>query len=128
VAGHLGRELTVRRGRRHVEVGPRDGHNGILGAAAIARAEERRVERLKQAGLNAIRSSHNPISRTMLDACDESGMLVMEELFDMWTEGKTVSPLMRRPCLGSSWSVRMPKRVCCLSSTRVGVRTTVSAV
>ncbi|HEX7780499.1 MAG TPA: glycoside hydrolase family 2 TIM barrel-domain containing protein, partial [Vicinamibacterales bacterium] len=63
--------------------------NGILGAAAIARAEERRVQRLKQAGFNAIRSSHNPISRAMLDACDEVGMLVMDETFDMWTEAKT---------------------------------------
>jgi beta-galactosidase len=63
--------------------------NGILGAAAVARAEERRVQRLKQAGFNAIRSSHNPISRAMLDACDEVGMLVMDETFDMWTEAKT---------------------------------------
>jgi beta-galactosidase len=62
--------------------------NGILGAAAIARAEERRVQRLKDAGFNAIRSSHNPISRAMLDACDEVGMLVMDETFDVWTEGK----------------------------------------
>ncbi len=63
--------------------------NGILGAAAIARAEERRVQRLKEAGFNAIRSSHNPISRAMLDACDEVGMLVIDEMFDVWTEGKT---------------------------------------
>ncbi|WIB36059.1 glycoside hydrolase family 2 TIM barrel-domain containing protein [Curtobacterium sp. MCJR17_043] len=34
--------------------------NGILGAATIARAEERRIEILKRAGFNAIRSSHNP--------------------------------------------------------------------
>ena len=37
--------------------------NGLLGAAAIARAEERRVEILKAAGFNAIRSAHNPISK-----------------------------------------------------------------
>lgn len=63
--------------------------NGLLGAAAIGRAEERRIEILKQAGFNAIRSSHNPISHTMLDACDRLGMLVMDETFDMWTEAKT---------------------------------------
>ena len=63
--------------------------NGILGAAAIARAEERRVQRLKQAGFNAIRSAHNPLSRAMLDACDAHGMLVMDETFDVWTEAKT---------------------------------------
>ncbi|MGO1840103.1 MAG: glycoside hydrolase family 2 TIM barrel-domain containing protein [Candidatus Microbacterium stercoravium] len=62
--------------------------NGPLGAAAIPRAEERRIELLKRAGFNAIRSSHNPISSAMLDACDRMGMLVMDETFDMWTEGK----------------------------------------
>ena len=62
--------------------------NGILGAAAIGRADERRVEILKAAGFNAVRSSHNPISPAMLDACDRLGMLVMDETFDMWTLGK----------------------------------------
>ena len=63
--------------------------NGPLGAATIARAEERRIELLKQAGFNAVRSSHNPLSPAMLDACDRLGMLVMDETFDMWTEGKS---------------------------------------
>jgi hypothetical protein len=62
--------------------------NGVIGAAAIGRAEHRRVELLKAAGFNAIRSSHNPISRAMLDACDELGVLVMDEAFDHWTRGK----------------------------------------
>lgn len=63
--------------------------NGILGAAAIARADERRIEQLKAAGFNAIRSAHNPLSAAMLDACDRVGMLVMDEAFDVWTELKT---------------------------------------
>lgn len=63
--------------------------NGIIGARSIARAEERRVELLKAAGFNAIRSAHNPISPELLDACDRLGMLVMDELFDVWTESKT---------------------------------------
>lgn len=63
--------------------------NGPLGAAAIARAEERRVEILKAAGFNAIRSAHNPISRATLDACDRLGVLVMDELTDVWTKSKT---------------------------------------
>ncbi|WP_223690695.1 glycoside hydrolase family 2 TIM barrel-domain containing protein [Leifsonia poae] len=63
--------------------------NGLLGAATIGRAEERRVEILKAAGFNAIRSSHNPLSRAMLDACDRLGMIVMDEAFDMWTESKS---------------------------------------
>jgi beta-galactosidase len=62
--------------------------NGVLGAAAIGRAEERRVEILKQAGFNAIRSAHNPISSAMLDACDRLGMLVMDETFDSWNSPK----------------------------------------
>jgi beta-galactosidase len=60
--------------------------NGPLGAATIRRAEERRVEILKSAGFNAIRSSHNPLSPAMLDACDRLGMLVFDETFDAWTE------------------------------------------
>jgi hypothetical protein len=63
--------------------------NGPLGAAAIGRAEERRVELLKQAGFNAIRSAHNPASSAMLDACDRLGVLVMDEAFDIWTRFKT---------------------------------------
>jgi hypothetical protein len=62
--------------------------NGLIGAAAIGRAERRRIELLKAAGFNAIRSSHNPLSRAMLDACDEFGVLVMDEVSDQWTRGK----------------------------------------
>jgi beta-galactosidase len=63
--------------------------NGLIGAATIERAEERRVELLKGAGFNAIRSAHNPMSVAMLDACDRVGMVVMDETFDMWTETKS---------------------------------------
>jgi beta-galactosidase len=63
--------------------------NGVLGAATIDRADERRVELLKAAGFNAIRSAHNPMSKAMLAACDRIGMLVMDETFDMWTQTKT---------------------------------------
>ncbi len=63
--------------------------NGVLGSATIDRAEERRVELLKAAGFNAIRSAHNPLSKPMLDACDRLGVLVMDETFDMWEESKS---------------------------------------
>lgn len=63
--------------------------NGLLGAAAFSRAEERKIELLKAAGFNAIRSSHNPASSALLDACDRLGMLVMDETFDIWTESKS---------------------------------------
>ncbi|MFM9278810.1 glycoside hydrolase family 2 TIM barrel-domain containing protein [Paenibacillus jiagnxiensis] len=62
--------------------------NGVLGAATIERAEERRVEILKQAGFNALRSAHHPMSKALLDVCDRLGMLVMDESFDMWTSTK----------------------------------------
>ena len=63
--------------------------NGPLGAATIGAAEDRRVRLLKAAGFNALRSAHNPMSRAMLDACDRHGVLVMDELTDVWTRSKT---------------------------------------
>ncbi len=62
--------------------------NGPLGAAAIDRAEERKVELLKANGFNAVRTSHNPPSTAFLDACDRLGMLVIDEAFDMWQKPK----------------------------------------
>ncbi|MBN1892874.1 DUF4982 domain-containing protein, partial [bacterium] len=62
--------------------------NGILGSAAFDRAEERRIEKLKASGFNAIRTSHNPPSQAFLDACDRLGMLVMDEAFDHWERPK----------------------------------------
>lgn len=64
--------------------------NGVIGAATIDRAEERRVELLKSAGYNAIRSAHHPMSRALLAACDRCGVLVMDELTDMWHTSKTM--------------------------------------
>ena len=102
----VGEPTVVSFGIRTVTVDPRKGlringepvllrgaclhsDNGPLGAAAIGRADERRVELLKEAGFNAIRTAHNPASPAMLDACDRLGMLVMDEAFDMWTRFKT---------------------------------------
>ncbi len=62
--------------------------NGILGAAAFDKAEERKVRLMKKAGFNAIRTSHNPPSEAFLDACDRLGMLVIDEAFDGWREAK----------------------------------------
>ncbi|MEP7110835.1 MAG: glycoside hydrolase family 2 TIM barrel-domain containing protein [Ferruginibacter sp.] len=62
--------------------------NGPLGAMAIDRAEERKVEILKKNGFNAIRCSHNPPSTQFLNVCDRLGMLVIDEAFDMWTKAK----------------------------------------
>ncbi|MEA5427873.1 glycoside hydrolase family 2 TIM barrel-domain containing protein [Arcicella lustrica] len=62
--------------------------NGPLGAAAIDRAEERKIEILKKNGFNAIRLSHNPPSKQFLDICDRLGMLVIDEAFDAWEKAK----------------------------------------
>lgn len=62
--------------------------NGLLGAAAFQRAEERRVKIMKNNGYNAIRTSHNPPSKHFLDACDKHGILVINESFDMWMKPK----------------------------------------
>lgn len=62
--------------------------NGLLGAAAIDRAEERKAELLKANGYNAVRSSHNLPSEHFLDACDRLGLLVINEAFDQWLRPK----------------------------------------
>lgn len=62
--------------------------NGLLGAAAIDRAEERKVELMKANGYNAVRCAHNQVSEHFLDACDRLGMLVIHETFDQWQAAK----------------------------------------
>ncbi|HEY5367572.1 MAG TPA: glycoside hydrolase family 2 TIM barrel-domain containing protein [Hanamia sp.] len=62
--------------------------NGPLGARSFDRAEVRRVALMKASGFNAIRCSHNPPAPAFLEACDSLGMLVIDEAFDCWTEGK----------------------------------------
>lgn len=67
--------------------------NGIIGAATFAAAEERRCRQIKDAGFNSIRSAHHPVSKEMLSACDKYGVLVMDELSDMWTYHKNPQDL-----------------------------------
>ena len=59
--------------------------HGILGAAAYEAAEMRKCRLLKEAGFNSVRSAHHPAGKAFLDACDKTGLLVMDELTDMWT-------------------------------------------
>ncbi|NQU44096.1 hypothetical protein HQ520_12480 [bacterium] len=53
-------------------------HAGV-GAALPDRLQEYRVEKLKEMGCNAYRTSHNPPTPELLEACDRLGMLVMDE-------------------------------------------------
>ena len=62
---------------------------GCIGSAVHRRALERQLEILTAAGVNAIRTSHNPPTPELLDLCDERGLLVMDEAFDEWRSGKT---------------------------------------
>ncbi len=64
--------------------------NGILGARCYAEAEYRKIALLKENGYNAVRSAHNPCSKAMLDACDELGVMMMDEYVDMWYIHKTM--------------------------------------
>lgn len=76
-----GKSLKLKGGCLHSD-------NGLLGAVAIDRAEERKVELMKANGYNAVRCSHNLPSEYFLDACDRLGMLVIDEVFDQWQEAK----------------------------------------
>lgn len=61
---------------------------GGLGSESWRRAVERQVEMLMQMGVNAIRVTHNPASQTLIDICNEKGVLLVEEAFDCWLSGK----------------------------------------
>ncbi|WP_052721077.1 glycoside hydrolase family 2 TIM barrel-domain containing protein [Actinoplanes rectilineatus] len=104
--GRVRDEHAARIGLRTIEVSGRGGlrvngvptllrganvhhDSGVLGAATFRAAEFRRVRILKENGFNAIRSAHNPASRDLLDACDELGMYVMDELYDGWYDHKS---------------------------------------
>ena len=62
---------------------------GALGAAAYPRAIEKRIQLMKQFGINHIRTSHNPYSHDFIKLCDKYGILVVDELYDKWTQQHT---------------------------------------
>ena len=57
---------------------------GICGAASHPAAIERQLRIMKEMGVNAIRTSHNPNSAAFMDLCDQMGFIVWDELFDKW--------------------------------------------
>lgn len=61
---------------------------GPLGSAFYVRGYERKIRKLKAMGCNAIRMTHNPPAPEVLDLCDRMGMLVLDELFDIWKHQK----------------------------------------
>lgn len=75
---HLnGRRVQIQGVNLHHDHGP-------LGAAFNRRAMQRQLEIMKDMGVNAIRTSHNPAAKELLELCDEMGLLVWNECFDKW--------------------------------------------
>lgn len=62
---------------------------GCLGAALNEDALHRKLTILRDMGVNAIRSSHNPPAPELLNMCDSMGIMVMDESFDMWRRKKS---------------------------------------
>jgi len=61
---------------------------GALGVAVPEEVWVRRLKILKDAGVNALRLSHNPHADYLYKLADEMGFLVMDEAFDEWEIGK----------------------------------------
>ena len=117
-------QVTDHFGLRTIEIGPAFGlklngkkvllqgyanhHSlGALGAAAYPRAIEKRLQLMKQYGINHIRTSHNPYSREFIELCDKYGILVVDELYDKWTRQHTGG----RAPFESIWQYDVPEWV-----------------
>lgn len=64
--------------------------NGLLGAVSLYECEARKIRKLKELGFNAIRTTHNPMSEALIEACDRLGMYVFDEAFDCWDIPKRI--------------------------------------
>ena len=62
---------------------------GCLGSAFNVQAARRQLVAMQGMGVNSLRTSHNPPARQVMDLCDELGILVVSEGFDMWQSPKT---------------------------------------
>jgi len=67
-------------------------HAGV-GVAVPDSIQYYRIKRLKEMGTNAYRCSHNPPAREILDACDELGMIVMDENRSFETSASSIRNL-----------------------------------
>ncbi|MBR6341284.1 MAG: DUF4982 domain-containing protein [Treponema sp.] len=76
---------------RHVKIYGANQHHdlGALGVAFNAVALRRQFTKIKQMGVNAVRCSHNPPPKAWMDLCDQMGIMVDSEAFDMWEKNKT---------------------------------------
>ncbi|MBQ8313227.1 MAG: DUF4982 domain-containing protein [Clostridia bacterium] len=62
---------------------------GALGSAFHVKAARRQLKAMLEMGVNSLRTSHNPPARQVMNLCDEMGILVVDEAFDMWERPKT---------------------------------------
>jgi beta-galactosidase len=62
--------------------------NGVIGAVTMYDAEYRKLKKMKDAGFNAVRTTHNPPSSALVEACDRLGVYIFDEAFDAWSMGK----------------------------------------
>ena len=102
-------EVTESFGIRTIEVNPEKGllingvptflrggcihnDNGVIGVINNDATELHRARILKKSGFNALRSAHHPMSRSLMKACDEVGLYVMDEAFDYWYRPKGGNP------------------------------------
>ena len=76
---------------RHIKIYGTCHHHdqGLLGAAFNKEALRRQFTKLKAMGVNAVRCSHNPPPQDWMDLCDQMGLMVDSEAFDMWEKPKT---------------------------------------
>lgn len=76
---------------KHIKLQGTCEHNdlGLFGSAINREAIERRLKILKRFGVNAIRTGHTPPAVELLELCDELGIMVQDESFDMWLRPKT---------------------------------------
>lgn len=82
--------------------GAADHHDlGAVGAAAYEAGISRMMDRLKEFGFNHIRTSHNPYSEAFLRLADEKGILIVDELYDKWSN--TLAWAGRRPWTEMWW-------------------------
>ncbi len=70
--------------------------NGVIGVINNDATELHRAKNLKKSGFNALRSAHHPMSRSLMKACDEVGLYVMDEAFDYWYRPKGGNPHTQR--------------------------------
>ena len=74
---------------------------GAVGVAAYEAGIARMMDKVKEYGFNHIRTSHNPYSEAFLRLADEKGILIVDELYDKWSN--TLAWAGRRPWTEMWW-------------------------